>query len=818
MSQRFADIIIDISHEAIDRTFQYKIPERLEGQVHIGMSVSIPFGRGNSMRKGYVTGISDTPKIDESKLKEIASVSDKGVAIEGSLIELAAFIKETYGSTMINALKTVMPIKDKVRGLVKKEVRLKLKPDEIEDVKNQYEKKHAKAKLRLLTELSEDIVIPYQLVTGKLNISSQTLNAMVKEGVIVIEEEGYYRTVFKDGAADINAGAGAFANYRGDLIHKGSAVSREIPNDEQQAAIDKVVNDYTDGNNGTYLLKGITGSGKTLVYIEIIDHILSMGKQAIVLIPEIALTYQTVKRFRRRFGDKVTIMNSKLSKGERYDQFERAKKGEVSVIIGPRSALFAPFPNLGIIVIDEEHETTYKSDQPPKYHAREVAIHRAGMCGASVVLGSATPSIESYHKALMGEYHLLTLTKRARENAELARVSVVDMREELKNGNRSMFSEHLKEQIKDRLDKKEQIMLFLNRRGYAGFVSCRACGHVFFCPHCDVSLTVHDSGSIRERLVCHYCGYEEIKPKRCPSCTSTFIAGFGVGTQKVEEQVKSLYPEAKVLRMDMDTTKKKDAHEKILDAFANGEADVLVGTQMIVKGHDFPGVTLVGIVAADTTLFESDYKAAEKTFDLLTQAAGRAGRGDKPGEVVVQTYKPDHYCISSAAKQDYDAFYEEEKAYRKMLSYPPFSHMMAIFMEAPSDKISVELAESIRNEIEMAVTSENASDEETISAKDREKSIEIYKDGWSTNEGVRYKSGYKADVSGKNIQTKIRIIGPCEAGIYKIADRFRRVIYIKDDNVRKLTAIKDYLEEYLNDDEKYKECYVSFDLDPMRSY
>lgn len=805
MLQRYADIIIDISHEAIDRSFQYIIPESLRGQVRIGSSVSIPFGRGNSLRKGYVIGISDKPKVDATRLKEISAVNERDVATSAHLIELAAFIRETYGSTMINALKTVMPIKEKVKGLVKKEVRLIAEKDKLEDIIVGYEKKRAKAKLRLLAELSEDIVIPYSLVTGKLNISTQTLNAMVNEGVIAIEEEGYYRNVLGKSMYDGNglmdaappSGRGALDDDKGLEGDRGAlkAFGREAPNEEQQAAINRVINDYEIGNNGTYLLKGITGSGKTLVYIEIIDSILKMGKQAIVLIPEIALTYQTVKRFRRRFGDMVTIMNSRLSKGERYDQFEKARKGEVSVIIGPRSALFAPFPNLGLIVIDEEHETTYKSDNPPKYHAREVAIHRAFMCGASVILGSATPSVESYHKALSGEYHLLALTKRARENAKLADVTVVDLREELKSGNRSMFSNHLKEQIKDRLEKKEQIMLFLNRRGYAGFVSCRACGHVFFCPHCDVSLTVHGTGNSGERLVCHYCGYEEAKPSRCPECTSTFIAGFGVGTEKVEEQVRTLYPEARVLRMDMDTTKKKDAHEKILDAFANGEADVLVGTQMIVKGHDFPGVTLVGVVAADTTLFESDYRASEKTFDLLTQAAGRAGRGDKEGEVVVQTYKPDHYCISSAAKQDYDEFYEEEKAYRKMLSYPPFSHMMAVFMEAPSDELSSMLADTLKEEIVKAADMLDITDADT------------HDNRLCTDNKER-----------KTDSNKVKIIGPCEAGIYKLADKYRRVIYLKHNELEKLTAVKDYLEEYLDNVEGFKQCFVSFDLDPMKTY
>lgn len=758
MSQKYADIIINISHEAIDRTFQYKIPDDLEGQIHIGMSVSIPFGAGNHLRHGYVTGLSDEPKIDESRIKEIASVSEKGIAIESSLIELAAFIKDHYGSTMINALKTVMPIKEKVRELKKREIHLLISDAEVDGLKAQYEKKHAKAKLRLLNELSEDKVIPYNLVTGKLNVSSQTINAMVKEGTVEVCEEGYYRNVL--------------SKETGEFIQ---SVKKEIPNEEQQTAIDTVLNDYKKGDTGTYLLKGITGSGKTLVYIEIIEHILLMGKQAIVLIPEIALTYQTVKRFRQRFGDRVTIMNSKLSKGEKYDQFEKAKKGDVSVIIGPRSALFAPFPNLGLIVIDEEHETTYKSDYPPKYHAREVAIKRAQMCNASVILGSATPSVESYFRANNGEYKLIELTKRANENAALAKVTVVDLREELKHGNRSMFSNYLKEQIADRLSKKEQTMLFLNRRGYAGFVSCRSCGHVLKCPHCDVSLTVHYPKTSKEKLMCHYCGYETKRPDKCPECGSKSLASFGVGTEKVEEKIKEMFPEARVLRMDMDTTKQKGAHEKILDAFANGQADILIGTQMIVKGHDFSGVTLVGSIVADTTLFENDYRAAEKTFDLLTQAAGRAGRGELHGEVVIQTYQPDHYCVQAAALQDYNRFYDDEKAYRSLLSYPPFSHMMAVFIESPDENITGNLAASLYSQV----------------GKDR-----------ISEEGER----------------PVQKIGPCEAGIYKLMDQYRKVIYLKHKNIEELINVKDVLEKYIDDHEEFAKARVTFDFDPVKSY
>ena len=753
MLPRFADIIIDISHEAIDRTFQYLIPEELEGRIRVGTQVLIPFGRGNSIRTGYVVNLTDKAEFDESRMKEIDSIRTGGVEIESSLIELAAFIRERYGSTTIQALKTVMPIKEKVKGLVHKEVCLLVTREEALQYIELYQRKNAKARVRLLKELIEDRVIPYSLVTGKLNISTATLHALQHDQVISVTEEGYYRDVLSSNIAE------------------DGVENREIPNVDQQEVIDTVLSDYEAGLRETYLLKGVTGSGKTLVYLEIIERIVSEGKQAIVLIPEIALTYQTVKRFRRRFGNKVTIMNSKLSKGERYDQFEKAKNGEVSVVIGPRSALFAPFRNLGVIVIDEEHETTYKSENPPKYHAREVAIERARMSGAFVMLGSATPSVESYYKAQEGEYKLLTLSKRAIADACLANVSVVDMREELKLGNRSIFSNQLKEMIKDRLKKKQQIMLFLNRRGFAGFVSCRSCGHVFKCPHCDVSLTEHFSGTNNAKLSCHYCGYEIKRPSECPECHSKMIAGFGLGTQKVEEYVKTLFPEAFVLRMDADTTKNKDAHEKILCQFANGEADILVGTQMIVKGHDFSNVTLVGVVAADLTLFENDFKSAEKTFNLLTQAAGRAGRGTLRGEVVIQTYTPEHYCIEAAAAQDYDVFYKEEKAYRKLLSYPPFTNVLVVYMEDSNYQELVKLSEAL-----------------------------------------------KLILSVWGAKDEVGTIGPCDATIVKMNDRYRRVIYLKNRDYDVLVRMKNLTEDFIKSREEFQKCYIAFDFNPTHSY
>ena len=762
MSHKYADIIIDISHEAIDRTFQYKIPETLAAEIGIGTKVSIPFGRGNHLRTGYVISFSDKPKFHEEKLKDIDSICENGVAIEGELIELAAYMKEQYGSTMINALKTVMPIKEKVRGLVHKEVCLLPDRQICEERCAQYQKKNAKAKLRLLQELMQERVIPYELVTGKLNISSPTLKAMEKEGTIAIEEEGYYRTIFE--------GDGKKAENRCEGMTEENS-QREMPNEQQQAVIDRILTDYASGKRDTYLLKGVTGSGKTLVYLNVIEKVVAMGKQAIVLIPEIALTYQTVKRFRQRFGNKVTIMNSKLSKGERFDQFERAKNGDVSVMIGPRSALFTPFSNLGVIVIDEEHETSYKSEYPPKYHAREIAIERARMAGAFVILGSATPSVESYYRAMRGEYQLLTLTERAKENASMAEVSVVDLREELKQGNRSIFSRHLKELMADRLKKKEQTMLFINRRGFAGFVSCRSCGYVFECPHCDVSLTEHYPGTVKAKLVCHYCGYEIAKPKVCPKCSSTYIAGFGIGTQKVEEQVRVLFPEARVLRMDADTTKNKNSYEQILSKFANGEVDILVGTQMIVKGHDFANVTLVGMIAADLTMFDNDFRSAERTFDLLTQAAGRAGRGELRGEVVIQTYAPEHYCIETAAKQDYESFYEEEKAYRSLMSYPPFGHMLAIFMEADCYELTVRISILLKELVEKLPE-----------------------------------------------EQQVQVVGPCDATITRMNDRYRRVLYLKHAENARLIWIKNQMEQYLEDNALNKECYITFDFNPLTAY
>ena len=482
-----------------------------------------------------------------------------------------------------------------------------------------------------------------------------------------------------------------------------------------------------------------------------------------VLIPEIALTYQTVLRFYRQFGDRVSVMNSKLTPAEKADQFERARQNDIDVIIGPRSALFTPFPNLGLIIIDEEHESSYKSETMPKYHAREVGEEIARMNGAGIILGSATPSVNSYYRAKKGELRLFQMTKRL-TGGQLPAVSVVDLREELRAGNRSIFSMELQEHIRHRLEEKEQIMLFLNRRGYAGFVSCRACGEVIQCPHCDVSLSEHYGG----KLVCHYCGYEQPKVTKCPKCGSKYVSGFRAGTEQVEMSVQKMFPQARVLRMDADVTKQKDSYEKILSAFSNQEADILIGTQMIVKGHDFPNVTLVGILAADMSLSVADYRAGERTFQLLTQAAGRAGRGVKPGQVVIQTYQPEHYSIVHAANQDYIGFYEEEILYREFLSYPPVGHMMAVQIMSPHEKNCGQLAKNCAELL-------------------------------------------------RRYQENIVVIGPAAAAIGKVNDVYRFVFYCKSNEMQNLIDAKDKIELYIKRLGKIREM-VYFDFDPVNAF
>ncbi len=744
MEKIYANVIVDISHEKVDRPFQYKVPEILQGKLKAGMCVRVPFGQGNKQMIAYVIELTSEIQYDPEKLKEIEAIENTGTQVESKLIELAWWMKEHYGSTMIVALKTVLPAKKIYKMSVRKTVLLQLEKAEAEQALLLYIKKKQLAKVRLLEELVREEALAYDLVTGKLNVSGSTLKSLETAGVIRVVEENYYRNPVK---------------------HLEQNENRKCLSKGQQYIVDQIMEDYQQDIRKTYLIHGITGSGKTEVYMELIENVIAEGKQAIMLIPEIALTYQTVLRFYKRFGDRVSIMNSTLSQGEKFDQFERAKRGEIDVIIGPRSALFMPFPNIGLIILDEEQEGSYKSETMPKYHARETAVELAALHHASVVLGSATPSLEAYHRAITGEYRLFHLTERL-TGGMLPAVYTVDLREELRSGNRSIFSLRLQELISDRLEKGEQVMLFLNRRGYAGFVSCRACGHVMKCPHCDVSLSEHRNG----KLICHYCGHEEPAVRTCPTCGSKYILGFRAGTEQIEEQLAKIQPQARVLRMDADTTKRKDSYEKILSDFTEGKADILLGTQMIVKGHDFPNVTLVGILAADLSLAANDYRASERTFQLLTQAAGRAGRGTKPGEVVIQTYQPEHYSIIHAANQDYEAFYEEEILYRDMLLYPPVAHIMGV----------------------------------QITAREEEKGNKL--------------ALLLAEVVKKNFaESKPVVIGPTTASIGKINDIYRMVFYVKHLEYEVLIQIKNKIELYSNKLELKKEQ-IQFDFDPMNTF
>lgn len=737
----YAGVIVDISLEKLDRVFDYRIPSRLEPVIHPGVPVWIPFGMGNRRIRGYVVSLSDTCDYEECKVKEILDICEGVIPAEGQLIELAAWIKMRYGGTMNQALKTVLPVKNKVREQTK--VFVSLPGGQAEAEAYAAANRRCKARIRVLHTLIERGTLEKETLLEEAKTTAATLKELQEAGMISLQSETVYR------------------------LPKIAAEEKKeiILTSEQQRILEAFEKDYIEGTPRTYLLHGVTGSGKTEVYMGMIERVLASGRQAIVLIPEIALTFQTVMRFYGRFGEKVSVIHSKMSAGERYDQMERARKGEISVMIGPRSAVFTPFPRLGMMIIDEEHEGSYKSETTPKYHAREVAKKRCEMSGAFLALGSATPSVESYFKACRGEYRLLELPHRVGDS-RLAGVQLVDLRKELKEGNRSVLSRSLKAQMKETLDKKQQIMLFLNKRGLTGFISCRSCGHVIKCPHCDVSLTLHKDGKMR----CHYCGYEQKSVKECPQCGSPYIGGFRAGTQQIEEVVKKEFPAARILRMDMDTTRKKGSYEAILESFGKKEADILIGTQMIVKGHDFLAVTLVGVLLADLSLHASDYMAAERTFQLLTQAAGRAGRGSVQGKAVIQTYQPEHYSIQAAQKQDYKAFYELEIAYRDLMSYPPMSGMMAVLLMSEEEALLETEAEKMKTKI-------------------MEMEIPL-----------------------------LRITGPAPAAVSKISDIYRRVIYLKHEDTNRLYQVREMLEKAVQQEEIGKEIRVEFDENPLYVY
>ena len=745
----YAEIIIDISHRRLDRTFTYRIPDALTGKLFPGALVRVPFGKGDRERNGYVVTLTDEAPIDPERIKSISAAVSLEAKGAGIRVALADWICRRYGSTMLAALKIVFPESGRVRPLVYRTVTLTAGREEAEALLAEYERKHHAARARLLRALLDMPEQPYSLITGKLGVTAETIRALEEKGVLQVTGEEKLRDPVRIRGEGFDAFSGSGA----------------VLSEEQAEAADRISGDATGRIPAVSLLFGITGSGKTEVYIEVIRRVIAAGRQAIVLIPEISLTYQTLLRFYRHFGSRVSVMHSQLSPAERADQFERAKRGEINVMIGPRSALFTPFEDPGIIVIDEEHENSYKNESMPRYHARDVAIKLAGLHKAAVLLGSATPSVETWQKCMNGEYRLFRLTRRL-TGQDLPKVTVRDMREELRAGNRSILSAGLAQAIRDRLDRKEQCMLFLNRRGYSGTVTCRSCGEVFKCPHCDVSLVLHRD----RRLSCHYCGFSMPMPKICPSCGSPYIAGFKAGTEQAEKMIREAFPDAAVLRMDADTTRKKDSYDRILQSFAQHEADILIGTQMIVKGHDFPSVTLVGILLADLSLYAADYRAAERTFQLLTQAAGRAGRRQMPGEVIIQTYRPEHYAVTLAARQDYPAFYETEIAYRSLMEYPPCAHMLCIQIQSAAEELGEDLANEIRRNLVL------------LDAEDR-------------------------------------ILGPSRGMIGRVRDLYRFVIYIKSREYDRLERYRSIASGTAKQD-KYavRDLYLQFDLDPVQGF
>ena len=723
----YAQVIIDANHAEVDRVFDYRVPAQWEEAVCVGLRVMVPFGQRNTKREGYVIALTETTEVPAGKIKEIVEILDEGRPIlTPPILELAKWMKKEYFCTLNQCLQAVMPAGIRTKSVwyvelteqtaelsekeqqvadvlteqggaaplreleqvfgnrteyilrclqEKKVVRLRQKTTRstykkekryvslteneelLAEVKEKAEKdKRLAGQLRVLSAISQEESISVDELKEKASVTDSPIHTLLQKGVLVEQRRQEKRDVFQ--------------------LEDYTPTQPFYPTPEQAQALALLREEEQKEGKRPILLHGVTGSGKTEIYMQLIEHVIMEGKQAIVLVPEISLTPQIMERFISRFGKRVSVTHSRLSLGERLDQWRKARDGEISIIIGPRSALFMPFSNLGVIVMDECHESSYISDVTPKYHTREVARKLSELTGALLVMGSATPDIDSYHRAVTGEFLLLQLKERTK-GSRLPEVFVTDMRKELEEGNRSAFGLPLQQAIRENLEKGQQTMLFLNRRGYSTFVSCRKCGEVLTCPSCNVSYTYHASD---KALVCHYCGKEVPVPKTCPSCGSHYIRYFGTGTQKIEEETRRLFPEASVLRMDSDTTTGKNGHARILELFGKGKADILIGTQMIAKGHDFPNVTLVGILAADLSLNLGTYQAAENCFQLITQAAGRAGRGELPGQVFIQTYQPENHAIRMAAAQDYEGFYQEEILLRQAMEYPPFSHIFSVLI------------------------------------------------------------------------------------------------------------------------------------------
>jgi primosomal protein N' (replication factor Y) len=748
----YAKVIVDVPAKQTDRSFDYIVPERMRRWIEIGSRVSVPFGARKL--QGFVVDIlreTDEQLPEGSKIKPIEEVLDIVPPLTRELVELSEWMSGKYLCYRITALQSMIPAALKAkyerrlsvaRGAEQEEIgyQLMLLPDQVEIV--QYIRGKGDVESEKLLEkfpgkedaikslVAEGILEETQVVKDRMakkkvltvyprssgileeQLAALPANAQSQKQILTFLIENHEPIFLSQLTVKLNVSASAVKalgdkgcltvksveSYRDPFADREFKTTRALKlTSEQQEAYGLIDQYLRDRSHIVFLLQGVTGSGKTEVYLQSIQSCIEQCCEAIVLVPEISLTPQMVERFKGRFGDLVAVLHSRLSHGERYDEWRKIRSGKVKVVVGARSAVFAPFTNIGLIIIDEEHEASYKQEDSPKYHARDIAIERAKHHRAAVVLGSATPSLETFYRAETSSFRLLRMNERVL-GARLPKVEIVDMREELKAGNRSMFSRSLYSAIQQRLEKQEQMVLLLNRRGYSTFVMCRSCGYVAQCPHCEISLTYHrNSGMLR----CHYCGYAEREKRQCPDCESEHIRYFGTGTQKVEEQLCALFPGIRVIRMDVDTTAEKGSHEKWLTQFRSRQADVLLGTQMVAKGLDFPYVTLVGVIAADTILNLPDFRAAEKTFQLLTQVAGRAGRHELPGEVVIQTYVPEHYSVTYAGQHDYHGFVDTELRARKDRGYPPYFHLILITLTHENVPLLIKAGETLAGDLKM---------------------------------------------------------------------------------------------------------------------
>lgn len=754
MTQIVAKVIIGISTSALNRLFTYSIPSDLKEKLEIGSVVLVPFGKGNQLKEAYVVDIGETSEPLEFELKSISSIKDQ-VQVEKELIQLAYWIHKRYQSNITSALQLMLPRNIDVKTLTRKTIVIDLlqKPlllDYMETIKTN--KKLQKrneilsfiAEIMLNTDLEKYYFLEKDILT-MFSTSSSLIISMEKLGLLSRLDEAYERNI--------------------NVLNTQGRTEKLDLNSEQFNAVDQIHKSMN--KQEVFLLHGVTGSGKTEVYLQAIEEVLNLNKSAILLIPEIGLTPQTIERFTKRFGKIVGVMHSKLNLGERFEQWQKARNGDVKIMIGARSAIFTPFTDIGIIIIDEEHEHTYKSEQNPRYHAREVAIKRSLHHQCPVVLGSATPLIDNYYKALNNQYKLLELPSKAVTGADKD-VHLIDMRQELEKGNMSVLSTDLHNAMEQALLKGEQVILFLNRRGYANSVSCRKCGFVYTCDDCDVSMTYHKNN---RRLICHFCGASKPMQKTCPKCDSKYIKGFGAGTQKIETTINDLFPDYTIGRMDQDTTSRKHGHEDILSSFKHKEIDILIGTQMIAKGHDFHNVTVVGVLAADIGLNVDDFRAAEKTFQLITQVIGRTGRGAIKGQAFIQTYQPEHFAINYAIKEDYIGFYDEEILFRKTMIYPPFCHLLNIVTLSEKEYLGNDLLKEC---------------------------VQVIENMYIGDEDDRF-----------------MVLGPAKTSIGKIKGMYRYRVIVKGGSYKKLTLVMKELYNRKDNNTSFKQVRLTMDLNPM---